>query len=140
MRLMSAVVLTALIVTPALAGSKTFGKPLKGLETTTLEAVLAKPEAGKMVALEGTIKAVCANKGCWLTLEQGKSNVHVSFEGYSFFVPKDSAGQKVKLEGRVLVKERSKEEVEHLEGEGAKGAAASVSIEAVGVVIESPAK
>ena len=140
MRLLSVVALSALLVTNAAAGSKTFGKPLKGLETTSLEAVLAKPEAGKMVALEGSIKAVCANKGCWLTFEQGKSNVHVTFEGYSFFVPKDSAGQKVKLEGRVIVKEKSKEEIEHLEGEGAKGAAAAVSIEAVGVVIESPAK
>ena len=136
----------ALIVAAAVATSvaaleaKTFGKPLKGLEPSTLESVLAKPEAGKMVALHGTIKAVCSNKGCWLTLEQGKSSVHVSFEGYSFFVPKDAAGQKVKLEGRVLVKKKSAEEVEHLESEGAKAAAASVSIEATGVVIEASAK
>ena len=47
---------------------------------------------------------------------------------------------KVKLEGKVIVKERSKEEVEHLESEGAKGAAAAVSIEATGVVIDRPAK
>ena len=93
-----------------------------------------------MVALEGVIKAVCKDKGCWLTFEQAGQNVHVSFEGYSFFVPKDAAGQKVKLEGRILLKERSKAEVDHLEGEGAKGVTTKVSIEATGVVIERAAK
>lgn len=124
----------------ASAAPQTFGKPLRGLAPTTLAAVLEKPEAGKSVALEGTIKAVCQDKGCWLTFEQGDKSVHVTFEGYSFFVPKDSAGQKVKLEGKVVMKQRSKEEIEHLEGEGAKGASAPVSIEATGVVIEKPAK
>jgi hypothetical protein len=140
MRTLSAVALTALLAAQAVAGPETFGKPLKGLAPTTLAAILEKPEAGKMVALEGTIKAVCQNKGCWLTLEQGDKSVHVTFEGYAFFVPKDSSGQKVKLEGKVMVKERTKEELEHLEGEGAKKAAAPVSIEATGVVIEKAAK
>ena len=140
MRSLTAVSLAVLLAAPALAASQTFGKPLKGIAPTTLAAILEKPEAGKTVALEGTIKAVCQNKGCWLTFVQGDQSVHVTFEGYSFFVPKDSSGQKVKLEGKVLVKERSKEEVDHLEGEGAKKAAAPVSIEATGVVIEKAAK
>ncbi|MEO5761263.1 MAG: DUF4920 domain-containing protein [Vicinamibacteria bacterium] len=140
MRTLLALSLTALLVTQGSADARTFGKPLKGLPQTTVAAVLAKAEAGQTVALEGTIKAVCAEKGCWLQLEQGKDSVHVSFEGYSFFVPKNSAGQKVKLEGKVLVKKRSSKEIEHLEGEGAKAAGAPVSIEATGVVIESPAK
>ena len=140
MRSLTAVSLAVLLAAPALAASQTFGKPLKGLAPTTLAAILEKPEAGKTVALEGTIKAVCQNKGCWLTFEQGDQSVHVTFEGYAFFVPKDSSGQKVKLEGKVLVKERTKEEVDHLEEEGAKKAASPVSIEATGVVIEKAAK
>ncbi len=140
MRSLIAVSFAALLASQAVAGSQTFGKPLKGLPLTTLAAVLEKPEAGKSVALEGTIKAVCQDKGCWLTFEQGEKSVHVTFEGYSFFMPKDSAGRKVKLEGKVMLKERSKAEIDHLEGEGAKGAAAPVSIEATGVVIEAPAK
>lgn len=140
MRSFIAVSLAAFLATTALAASQTFGKPLQGLAPTTLAAILEKPEAGKMVALEGVIKTVCQDKGCWLTFEQGGKNVHVSFEGYSFFVPKDTAGQKVKLEGRVLLKERSKAEIDHLEGEGAKGVTAKVSIEATGVVIERAAK
>ena len=55
-------------------------------------------------------------------------------------MPKDSAGQKVRLEGKVVLKERSKAEVEHLEGEGATSARAAVSIEATGVVIDRPAQ
>ncbi len=140
MRALLALSLAATFATQVTAAPQTFGKPLKGLQPTTLAAVLEKPENGKTVALEGAIKAVCANKGCWLTFEQAGKSVHVTFEGYSFFVPKDSAGQKVKLEGKVVVKQRSKDEVEHLESEGAKGAQAGVSIEATGVVIERPAK
>ena len=34
---------------------------------------------------------------------------------YSFFMPKDSAGRKVKLEGKVMLKERSKAEIDHLD-------------------------
>ena len=140
MRTLLALSLALSLASHAAAVPQAFGKPLTGLAPTTLAAILEKPEHGKMVALEGTIKTACQEKGCWITFDQGGQNVHVSFEGYSFFVPKDSAGQKVKLEGRVLVKERSKKEIEHLEGEGAKGAAAAVSIEATGVVIDRPAR
>ena len=140
MRSALALSFAVVLAAQASAAPQTFGKPLKGLAPTTLAAVLEKPEAGKSVALEGTIKAVCQDKGCWLTFEQGDKSVHVTFEGYSFFVPKDSAGQRVKLEGKVVMKQRSKDEIEHLEGEGAKGASAPVSIEATGVVIERPAK
>lgn len=131
---------TTLVASQAAAAPQTFGKPLTGLAPTTLAAVLERPEAGRMVALEGTIRTVCQGKGCWLTFEQDDKSVHVSFEGYSFFVPKDSAGQKVKLEGRVVMKQRTKEQIEHLEKEGARGVSLPVSIEAVGVVIEKAAK
>ena len=140
MRSLLALSFAAALATHATAAPQAFGKPLTGLAPTTLAAVLEKPEAGKTVALEGTIKAVCQDKGCWLTFEQGDKSVHVTFEGYSFFVPKDSAGQKVRLEGKVMMKQRTKAEIEHLEGEGAKGASAPVSIEATGVVIEKAAK
>jgi hypothetical protein len=126
----------ALVLLPSLtsAETRTFGKPLAGLPASTLESVLAKPEAGKAVRLEGTIDSVCRNKGCWLTLKQGERSVHVTFEGYSFFVPKDVAGKPVVLEGKVVVKQPKAGEVEHLKKEGAgEAAAAQVSIEATGV-------
>ena len=140
MRSLTALSFTVSFAAVALAAPTTFGKPLKGLAPTTLSAVLEKPEAGRVVALEGTIRAVCQEQGCWITLEQGDKSVHVAMQGHSFFLPKDSMGRKVKLEGKVLVKERSKEEIEHLEGEGAKNVAAKVSIEATSVVVDVPAK
>jgi len=78
----------------ATAGSgetpRAFGKPLQGLKPVLLQDVLAKPEAGRVVRLEGTIEKVCQNKGCWLELKQRTMAVHVTFENYGFFIPKVS--------------------------------------------------
>lgn len=138
MRRVIAVSLTCLLglAALALAEARTYGKPLRGLAPASLADVLAKPEAGRLVRREGTIDKVCRNKGCWLELKQGASAVHVTFEGYSFFVPTDSAGQPVVLEGRVLVKEPARSDVAHKQAEGAGASAgARVSIEASGVEI-----
>lgn len=112
---------------------KTFGKALTGMKPTPLADVLASAKDGQSVCLEGTIAAVCQTKGCWLELKQGDQAVHVTFEGYSFFVPKDSAGKNVRLEGKLLVKEPKPEEVEHKKAEGAASAGSKVSVVATGV-------
>ena len=137
MRRFAALSVALVVGFAALAGAeaKTYGSPLQGLVPTPLADVLARPEAGKVVRLEGTIEKVCRNKGCWLELKQGPRSVHVTFAGYAFFVPVDSAGHPVALEGRVLVKEPAKDETAHKEAEGAADAAARVSIEATGVEI-----
>jgi hypothetical protein len=116
----------------------TFGKPLRGMAATSVADVLSRPEAGKTVRLEGTIERVCRNKGCWLELKQGEQSVHVTFEGYSFFVPKDSAGHRAVLEGKVVVKQPPAGEAAHKKAEGAELAGASVSVEATGVEITQP--
>jgi hypothetical protein len=136
-RWLGALALAGLLGAPAGAAETSFhGKPLQGLPSAKLEDVLARPEAGKTVRLSGTIEKVCRNKGCWLELKQGAKAVHVTFEGYSFFVPKDATGKPVTLEGRVVVKEPDPSDVEHKQGEGAGPAAAAVvSIEATGVQI-----
>jgi hypothetical protein len=112
-----------------------FGKPLRGLPVTPLADVLARPEAGKAVRLEGTIDRVCRNKGCWLELKQGEQSVHVTFEDYSFLVPRDSMGRPVALEGKVVVSEPTAADAAHKRSEGAERAGARVSIEATGVEI-----
>jgi hypothetical protein len=138
MRRTLVVILGLLASASAWAGAaRSFGKPLQGLKPAALGDILAKPEDGTSVRLEGTIRAVCRNKGCWMELDQGKSAVHVTFEGYSFFVPRDVAGKRATLEGKVVVKPAKADEVKHLQGEGAgDAAAAQVSIEAYGVEIE----
>lgn len=129
------VALGAFILAPASAETKSFGKPLAGLAPVALADLLAKPENGKQVRLEGTIERVCQNKGCWLELKQGDKGVHVTFEAYSFFVPKDSIGKRCVLEGRVVVRDPMPQEVEHKKAEGAAAAAQRVSFEATGVEI-----
>ena len=101
--------------------AKAFGKPLKGLKPTPLADILAKPENGRAVRLEGQIAKVCREKGCWMELRQGEgATMHVTFEDYAFFVPKDSAGSDAVLEGKVVVKAPDPEDdVKHLKGEGA---------------------
>ncbi len=124
-------------VPPCGAEDQAFGKPLLGLSPTTLQIVLAQPRHGKLVRLEGTIDGVCQSKGCWLELRQGTRAVHVTFEAYSFFVPKDARGKACVLEGRVMVKQPVPEEVAHKKAEGASAASARVSIEATGVLIRA---
>jgi hypothetical protein len=141
MKNLTAVLLVVLPIAAAAAesGKQAFGKPLEGLEPTSLAALLDKPRDGARVRLEGTIEKVCERKGCWLALKQGERSIHVTFEGYSFFVPKDAAGRPVALEGRVIVKQPTEAEAAHLESEGAgKAARSAVSIEATGVEIAGP--
>jgi uncharacterized protein DUF4920 len=116
--------------------ARVFGKPLAGLPAARLADVLGNPQDGQKVRLEGTIEKVCQNKGCWITLREGEQRVHVTFEGYSFFLPKDSAARAVVLEGKVVVKEPDPAQVAHLKSEGGgTSAAARVSIEASGVEV-----
>jgi hypothetical protein len=133
------VLLFAISASSPAADKKRFGRPLQGWPTTTLESVLASPQDGQRVRLEGRIEKVCRQKGCWLRLTDGERSVLVTFEGYSFFVPKGSAGQDVALEGRVKVKPRPPDEARHLQAEGAGDvAAARVEVVARGVEIREP--
>src|SRR5262245_1251513 len=140
---MTRIALLLLLATSAsspTADSKRFGRPLQGWPTTTLEELLKSPQNGQQVRLEGRIEKVCQQKGCWLRLSDGERSVLVTFEGYSFFVPKGSAGQDVTLEGRVRVKPRPPGEAKHLKEEGAGDVAAErVEVVARGVEIRRSA-
>ena len=125
----------ALAFSASAAEVQSFGKRLLGLSPTTIQIVMAQPKQGKLVRLEGTLENVCQSKGCWLELKQGTRSIHVTFEAYSFFVPKDARGKPCVLEGRVVVKEPVAEEVAHKKAEGAVVAQQRVSIEATGVEI-----
>ena len=99
------------------------GEKLKGLPKVELAALLKDPTAseGKSVALEGKVRKACEKKGCWMEIagEEKGPGVRVTFKDYGFFVPIDSAGSTVKIEGVVSVKELSEDRVKHYEGEGA---------------------
>ena len=63
-----------------------------------------------------TIDDVCSKKGCWMKLPVGKdemSEVFVRFKDYGFFVPIDSKGKDVIVDGKGFVKEISVKELQH---------------------------
>ncbi|MFW5920991.1 MAG: DUF4920 domain-containing protein [Polyangiales bacterium] len=113
-----------------------FGEALSDLAVTSLDDIAAAPQQfeGQRVKTEGTIERVCQKKGCWMELrsEQG-ATLRVPMAGHSFFLPKDSAGRECTVEGKVLMKELSEDEREHLAAEGAKALASATQLEATGV-------
>lgn len=68
---------------------------------------------GRVVTTEGKIKQVCQKKGCFFMLETGKDMVRISFKDYSFFIPTNTAGSHVKLNGTFDVKTISEKEAKH---------------------------
>src|SRR5688500_14428925 len=112
-------------------------------KAVTLAQVLEKPEefTKSAIVVEGLVETACQNKGCWMQVvpEAGQSGMRVTFKDYGFFVPKDSKGQRARMEGVVAVKKLSKDEAQHLADEGAKlnrdadGTALEISFVATGV-------
>ncbi len=110
----------------------------------TIDSILSNPNAytGKSVTVEGLVGAVCTRKGCWMEIapKEDQKGVRVTFKDYGFFVPVDSKGMTVLAEGEVKVNLMSKDDVEHMESEGATvgnknpdGTAAEITFVATGV-------
>lgn len=154
-----------LLSTPALAGPPKKAQPpeakkegelllrgekLKGLPLVALAELLKSPQSyqGKTIGLEGKIRKNCQKMGCWMELADSEkaAGVRVIFKGHSFFVPLDSAGKRVKVEGEVQVVELSAEEADHFKQEGgqieqdAAGKPREVQLVAYGVELGAVAK
>lgn len=121
--------LAALLPAPfALASEKNssaFGDPVTVTETTPLADALANPEAykGKEIAVEAEVVKACMKKGCWMILRDGKSEVRVTFKDYGFFVPKDLANRRARVQGVVARQTLSVKDARHyLKDEGASKA------------------
>jgi hypothetical protein len=92
----------------------TYGKKLTATKMDSLAAALKDiPVEGKSVAVEGVISDVCTNKGCWLIMSAGGRQLRVQFEGYSFFVPWDAKGKKIKAQGVVKSKKVDEKTARH---------------------------
>jgi len=111
-------------------------------QAVSADEVLRHPNdyAGRIILVEGKVRAACRKRGCWMELAgQDGAACRVRFKDYGFFVPTDSAGAIARLSGEVKVRALSKDEVAHLEGEGAAmakapdGSARSIEITASGV-------
>ena len=135
------IVALALITVPLFAAETIKrGAPLSDAKPTPLADLLKSPESytSKPVLVEGTVTAVCAQKGCWMELD----GMRITFKDYGFFVPKNAKGYAARAEGVTKIEKISKEEADHLAGEGAKlhrnadGTANEVSFIANGVELQ----
>lgn len=127
-------------------GDRSFGASLTLARPTAVavSSVVAKPELrDRAVLVEGTIADVCTRKGCWLVVSDGTEQMRVTFKDYGFFVPKDSKGRRVLLEGIVSRKELTEDEARHYAEEATSGpkpeeitgTQSVLTMEATGVVI-----
>ncbi len=80
------------------------GSPITVVEVTPLAKIAAEPAAfsGQQVRIEGTVKAVCQGRGCWVevTDKNGKSFMARSLDE-TVLLPKDCAGRKIVVQGVV---------------------------------------
>ena len=93
-----------------------------------------------------SINDVCTKKGCWMKLKlDDNQETMVRFKDYGFFMPLDSKGKEVIVEGKAFVKEVSVDEQRHYAedaGESKEAIAAitepkkTYSFEADGVLIK----
>lgn len=116
------------------------GAPLSDAKPTPIADVIKSPDAytAKPVLIAGTVTNVCTQMGCWMELE----GMRITFKDYGFFVPKTSKGYAARAEGVTTVQKLSKEEADHLAGEGATlhrnadGTATEVTFVASGVELQ----
>ncbi len=145
--LFSAILL--LISVPALASresSKHFGAAFTDAKKVKLAEALSDVDkyAGKPIKIEGEIRDVCQAKGCWLVVSDGEKHMRVTFKDYGFFVPKESAGKRVLLEGVIEKKTITEDHARHLaeeskdkiDPETIKGSQQVVTLVATGVSIK----
>lgn len=138
------ITLLLLLATTVFADVVKRGAAISNAKPTPLADVIANPDSykDKTVVVEGVISANCTEMGCWMQIApaaDAKQSVRVTFKDYAFFIPKDSKGMKARAEGVVNIGTLSKDEADHLAGEGAKlqrnadGTAKEVSFVAAGV-------
>jgi len=114
---------------PASTGK--FGAPITAKETTSLAAIAKDPKAfkGKTIMTQGTVSAVCQERGCWMEITDADLDANVRMHGHSFFVPKTSSGKKARVQGTVMLMKDGKECAEM------NATGASLELDATGIEI-----
>lgn len=66
------------------------------------------------VQFQSEVQGVCAKKGCWMKLElPEEQNAHVTFNNYGFFVPKDSQGHSMQVNGVAFIEQTDVKTLKH---------------------------
>lgn len=96
-----------------------FGDVISSENVLTSEEMLAKFNAMSVgdtmqVKFASSINEVCSKKGCWMKLPlTTDTETMVRFKNYGFFMPLDSKGKEVIVQGKAFVKETSVKELQH---------------------------
>lgn len=83
-------------------------------------------QAGREVLLRTRIAKVCRKKGCFFIARDGNAVARITFADYGFFIPTDSAGKEVLLNGTFERREITAAQAKHYRddlGENAAGKA-----------------
>ncbi|WP_200976722.1 DUF4920 domain-containing protein [Echinicola sp. 20G] len=108
-----------------------YGSELGEGEVTPLSTMISSLEQNETFngKIEGTIEEVCVKKGCWLTMAlPNGEKMRVTFKDYAFFVPTNSQGYPVVLEGEAI---RTVTDVKTLRHYAEDGGASKEEIEAI---------
>lgn len=106
---------------------KSFGEEIESSPKITLADLSERYKNMKVddtleTRIQGTIQEVCTAKGCWakLALPGTDELAFVKFKDYGFFIPVDSQGDQIILEGKAFLEETPVDEQKHyLEDAGA---------------------
>jgi hypothetical protein len=96
-----------------------FGAKITAKEAKSAAEMLATFKGMKVgdstqVKFTSKINEVCSKKGCWMKLSLGDdTETMVRFKDYAFFMPLDSKGREVVVDGYAFVKETSVADLKH---------------------------
>ncbi len=105
-----------------------------------------QPNDSVAVKVRTSINEVCAKKGCWIEVPAGDATARVTFKDYGFFLPRNSQGKEVILEGMAYKSKTSIDDLKHYAADGGKSQQEidaitqdeiTLSFEATGALVES---
>ncbi len=122
MRMILAIVLSAIAAVAHAGDAKQYGQAIPAGEAVPISAAVAAHEryAGKSQRFSGRIAEVCQKEGCWLVLEDDGQSARVMMRDHKFVVPKDATGT-AEVYGVLSRKELSPEAVKHMQEESRNG-------------------
>ncbi len=108
------------------AASVAIGDAVPAGDALTPDELIARADEldGKTVTVEGTVREVCQQAGCWLSLATAEGQmVRVNVprdesESYRFTFPKDLSGATVRLAGQLDVEMESVDDLRHYAQDG----------------------
>lgn len=116
MKAFASVILATLIFGPGnqVYGEQIFGKGANPSEKIAISNLLSQPQTymNKIVTVDGMVVAVCAKRGCWMTLASDKKyeTLRIKVRDGVMVFPLSARGKMATVKGQFKVIKLSKEE------------------------------